>query len=308
MLKRTNICFCVTALCLVFVVVSRNNERNVAITSDWQEPLDTTSFHQRISFSLFTRRLKRNVNSWMAPVRTSTTISRDHVNQLLQQQVSGVPLPPPLFTQRDFYDNNDTTIPQNTQMYGWTPEVYPNPLVDTARCGIDYLSSSQNGTRDMRLCDPDWVLGRSGLNDVASSLYNFSKTFGVAADTRHWKVVVEENEEPSNRNVPNRKRRNLEMNSDTKRGDLLKEDQDVARLMQQNVEQVDFQTFNIRGVAKRRQPVSKQKVLGREEVRSLFGLNIFSPFTTKSDGDNSWIMVPPVELAVATVRKVRLCL
>jgi hypothetical protein len=291
----------------VFVVVSRNNERNnLAITSDWQEPLDTTSFHQRISFSLFTRRLKRNVNSWMAPVRTSTTISRDDVNQLLQQQVSGVPLPPPLFTQRDFYDNNDTTIPQNTQMYGWTPEVYPNPLVDTARCGIDYLSSSQNGTRDMRLCDPDWVLGRSGLNDVASSLYNFSKTFGVAADTRHWKVVVEENEEPSNRNVPNRKRRNLEMNSDTKRGDLLKEDQDVARLMQQNVEQVNFQTFNIRGVAKRRQPVSKQKVLGREEVRSLFGLNIFSPFTTKSDGDNSWIMVPPVELAVATVRKMNL--
>jgi Zinc finger, C3HC4 type (RING finger) len=97
----------------------------------------------------------------------------------------------------------------NPQFYGWTPNVYPNPITHPSRCGIAYLHNPyghDNGSNDtisreigdngfptgpsiteikqddadgpLRLCDPDWVLGGFHLEQVARALYNFSFYFG----------------------------------------------------------------------------------------------------------------------------------
>jgi hypothetical protein len=80
----------------------------------------------------------------------------------------------------------------NPAVYGWTPGIYPNPLVDPVRCAIAYLpASQQNDTaadRFLRLCDPDWVLGGIFLNDVAAAMRNFSSVFGGGG--RPWDVQV----------------------------------------------------------------------------------------------------------------------
>jgi len=224
---------------------------------------------------------------------SGSTMDNNHV--LLQQGVPVAPLPPSLRPQRFPMDN--FTIPQNTQMYGWTPEVYPNPLVDTARCGIDYLTEDNNLTCNMRLCDPDWVLGRSGLDDIAKSLYNFSTTFGVAADNRHWEVVVE-HEEPSNgrSRIQPPSRRNLGRREPFQ--DKSDEEAEIAMLLRGSLFQHE---------AKRPLNTADETKDANSDAlwRSLFGLNIFSPMTADSDQGRSWVMVPPVELAVATVRKVR---
>lgn len=207
------------------------------------------------------------------------------------------PLPPSFQSKRfplDDNNNNNTTVPQNTQMYGWTPEVYPNPLVDSARCGIDYLQEDANFTTNMRLCDPDWVLGKAGLDDIAKSLYNFSTIFGVAADTRHWEVVVE-NEEPSSNNNNNNAH-----NKHSKRQKSRRVERSVDK--EKEKETVKFLRHSHSELETENKTMLRSDSL---QERNLFGLNIFSPLTVDPDEGNSWVMVPPVELAVATVRKVK---
>lgn len=253
---------CLSVITLYYVCLVQRNDGQFVTIKSWSEGAPPSSrVTTRITRQL--TRLLRSIAPWIHPSETTTMmnsseISLDINHELLQQSVPVAPLLPSLRPHRFPVDN--FTVPENTQMYGWTPEVYPNPLVDTSRCGIDYLSEDENLTVNMRLCDPDWVLGREGLDDIAMSLYNFSTTFGVAADNRHWEVVVENEEPSSGRRV--------------------------------------------------RIPPARRKLRGTEPFdgspqRSLFGLNIFSPLTADSDADNSWVMVPPVELAVATVRKVR---
>lgn len=62
----------------------------------------------------------------------------------------------------------------NPTVYGWTPDPYPNPLLNPVACGISFLS-----VNDIRLCDPDWMLGGIVLTDVAAALQNFTETFGI---------------------------------------------------------------------------------------------------------------------------------
>lgn len=101
---------------------------------------------------------------------------------------------------------------KNPAIYGWTPNQYPNPIVDPVHCAVSYIlphlqqqqqpsppgindevtavttsstnfintNTTINSKNDvvLRLCDPDWVLGGIYLEDVAMALYNFSTLFG----------------------------------------------------------------------------------------------------------------------------------
>jgi hypothetical protein len=76
------------------------------------------------------------------------------------------------------------------EIAGWTPDVFPDPLVDPVRCSLSFLPDSDIAmSRTYRLCDPDWVLGEVYLQEVALSLRNFSDMF-----SNQWAVgVVGEN-------------------------------------------------------------------------------------------------------------------
>ena len=101
-------------------------------------------------------------------------------------------------------NNNGNNLPTNPQIYGWTPEMYPNPLLDPVRCSIAFLPEEQqaimkraiaNGDeRDLpeplRLCDPDWMLGGMYMEQIAFALRNFSEFFGQP----DWDVTVGTNE------------------------------------------------------------------------------------------------------------------
>lgn len=121
-------------------------------------------------------------------------------------------------------DNDAQSIPpddknSNPEFYGWEPTRYPDPSFDPLRCGIAYLTH-QNGSEStdgpdhealllpnqtnasaidsaggskfeydatsatkaekfdhLKLCDPDWVLGGVYLEQIASALADFSEQF-----------------------------------------------------------------------------------------------------------------------------------
>ena len=132
-------------------------------------------------------------------------------NQLRQQQLP--PYPAGGWGRRESYqrlqynvngnDDDDTNSsqdagksPDNPQLYGWEPNLYPDPIIDPVRCGIAYLEDEDEleGTKNaaeysspMRLCDPDWVLGGMYLEQIAAALHNFSAMFGdLVTKTRYW--------------------------------------------------------------------------------------------------------------------------
>jgi hypothetical protein len=76
------------------------------------------------------------------------------------------------------------------QIFGWTPDAYPDPTKDPIRCSLSFLPDKTiAAVRDLRLCDPDWVLGTTYLQEVALTLVNFTEVF-----TNQWDVgVVGEN-------------------------------------------------------------------------------------------------------------------
>lgn len=72
------------------------------------------------------------------------------------------------------------------QIFGWTPDAYPDPTRDPIRCSLSFLPDKTIGAvRDLRLCDPDWVLGTTYLQEVALTLVNFTEIF-----TNQWDVGV----------------------------------------------------------------------------------------------------------------------
>lgn len=88
---------------------------------------------------------------------------------------------------------------KNPTVYGWTPDFYPNPLENPLRCAISHLEprdSSKESQHDLRLCDPDWVLGGLYLEEIAIALENFTQTFGsgewatIPEVSRPWDVAV----------------------------------------------------------------------------------------------------------------------
>ena len=90
---------------------------------------------------------------------------------------------------RHHMDRNPINAPPvggSPQLFGWTPDSYPDPLVDTVRCSLSFLPDSITSTiHDLRLCDPDWVLGVNYLHDIAVALHNFTDMF-----TNQWDVGV----------------------------------------------------------------------------------------------------------------------
>ena len=85
----------------------------------------------------------------------------------------------------------------NPQLYGWMPNFYPDPLKRPTRCAISYLPDA-NLTADLRLCDPDWVLGGIYLEQVAFAMKNFSAHFELGQD-RPWAVTVGPNRRQNRR-------------------------------------------------------------------------------------------------------------
>jgi hypothetical protein len=72
-------------------------------------------------------------------------------------------------------------------IFGWTPELYPHPIVNPLGCKIAHLSSleaAEVSSYPLRLCDPDWVLGGTYLEQIAQQLYNFSTVFAPDWDVQ----------------------------------------------------------------------------------------------------------------------------
>ncbi|GKY93735.1 hypothetical protein MPSEU_000340600 [Mayamaea pseudoterrestris] len=96
---------------------------------------------------------------------------------------------------RDSKRNRDNAPQTNPTFYGWTPDAYPNPLLDPVRCAISGLIdprpvldpyntnvtrsaiTEKNQHQPLYLCDPDWVLGGMVLQDLQQLLRNFTATY-----------------------------------------------------------------------------------------------------------------------------------
>jgi TPM domain len=139
----------------------------------------------------------------------------------------------------------------NPAVYGWTPAAYPNPRYDPLRCGISYIldehqnheplhspqtnsislapptnisdstistpagsASDRNSTvaaevqpffanvpvpnndisiPSLNLCDPDWMLGGALLEEVADAMFNFTQIFSThdqQYEDGDWDVAI----------------------------------------------------------------------------------------------------------------------
>jgi hypothetical protein len=157
----------------------------------------------------------------------------------------------------------------NPQLFGWTPEAYPNPLVNPTRCSTAFLPN-QELQHNLQLCDPDWVLGEAYMEDIAYALRNFTRTF----TNQQWDVGVSMGQ-PQYGNIDNGNVRQRQLMGTKKSEDL----NQYASPMQQS------------GIRMVKQMISlPSQLLAAADVGG--------------DTEGSFLL-PPVELAVATVRKVR---
>lgn len=162
----------------------------------------------------------------------------------------------------------------NPQLFGWIPEAYPNPLKDPTRCSIAFLPNEEL-QRNLPLCDPDWVLGESVMEEIAYALRNFTRTF-----TRPWDVGVSVMANRENENTD-------EDDSESRRLLATKHEQQKRR-------EVDLNQFA--------SPIQQSGMRMMQDMIQ-FPSKLLAAEVTGSDVNN--LLLPPVELAVATVRKVR---
>lgn len=170
---------CVVALAILYV--ANESPTPGMVMSQWDKDLT-------IVYSPLTQ---SQLSMWMASRKlwshlTTTTTK----TKIISRQIS-----PPLqnfrlkLSDEESQQNNRSKIQHipNPQLYGWTPEIYPNPLAEPDRCMIAYLH-----TTGQRLCDPDWVLGGMYLEEIATTLSNFS--YAIAHEEHGgWSVVVDTN-------------------------------------------------------------------------------------------------------------------
>eukprot|EP00547_Thalassionema_nitzschioides_P005430 CAMPEP_0194203588 /NCGR_PEP_ID=MMETSP0156-20130528/3308_1 /TAXON_ID=33649 /ORGANISM="Thalassionema nitzschioides, Strain L26-B" /LENGTH=611 /DNA_ID=CAMNT_0038929363 /DNA_START=128 /DNA_END=1963 /DNA_ORIENTATION=+ len=156
----------------------------------------------------------------------------------------------------------------NPQLYGWVPDSYPNPILDPTRCGISFLPEKDlKGINQLRLCDPDWVLGGIYLEEIADALNNFTgKFYCHDSNDRNDNDVETDGAEDEDKEEEYRGERSLPRDENSFASGERPEPS--RQLFGQTVR---FQT----------------RVLSEEQEKSPF------PF-------------PPVQLAVATVRKINL--
>jgi TPM domain len=201
----------------------------------------------------------------------------------------------------------------NPSVFGWTPEQYPNPLEDPNRCAVAYIlphlrrdsalavssmvdvmappdaTTRRNGTTEvnpfLRLCDPDWVLGGVYLEDVATAMSNFSNIFSTTPPNSHqegdWEVQVG----PS-------MRRSLRSDVYAARARATK---DTAAIIQDN------------GLAAAGGDTSfRVRAEERNEQGDATGAAARSSSWMEWRNGKNPAVVPTIELAVATVRKMNL--
>lgn len=202
---------------------------------------------QRLVPETFQSFIKRKMGK-----KISLQHSDKKAQELLQQQYPSTPTfirrPPRI--NRSVTDSKEDSS-SNPQLFGWTPDAYPNPLRDPTRCATAYLPDSV-GAQDLRLCDPDWVLGEAYMGEIAMVMHNFTETFASQA----WDVGV------------------------------------GRRRLQQDLTQYES-------------PLQKSGFSLMHQMMT----RLPTRYLTNDDGnggDDNEIMLPPVELAVAIVRKVSL--
>lgn len=125
-------------------------------------------------------------------------------------------LPPPLSSLRlrtstEGRHDQQQPIP-DPQQFGWTPQIYPNPLAEPERCMITYLPNPRE-----RLCDPDWILGGTYLEQISTSLSNFSYRMSPE-DHGGWDVVVDQGVTQDNHGKWMRRRRRLQQQQQPQKG------------------------------------------------------------------------------------------
>ena len=209
-------------------------------------------------------------------------------------------------------DNNNNGSPyKNPALYGWTPDIYPNPVVNPTRCAIAYIhppagwnidnetmgnnnNNKTSASTGLRLCDPDWVLGGVYLEDIAAAMYNFSMVFGqerhLDENDDHWDVAV----------GPSGGRRRL-LRSLQQRQVQWQFQQERQQQQQQHRKLQHQQQQESRP----QQQQQKDDPISYSTMHPHAGLTWRRERLLESDGEDS-LVLPRVELAVATVRKMNL--
>ncbi|KAG7349869.1 TPM domain containing protein [Nitzschia inconspicua] len=182
--------------------INNSNNSNKNLSSTGQLSLGTTwtnkkRWYQHINmFDVKTQRYEDNVLLQDTP---AAFFSPDTATWTTDDQETGTTVT--AYDDNPEDDNPDGTDSDvnNREIYGWQPDMYPDPIVDPVQCGIDYLLPTPDGEgrgtdgsppsrgnatgtsidgderlmdgtidtslpppqsqQPLRLCDPDWVLG-----------------------------------------------------------------------------------------------------------------------------------------------------
>eukprot|EP00977_Amphora_coffeiformis_P010530 scaffold2479_cov151-Amphora_coffeaeformis.AAC.2 len=161
-------------LVVIFIHCQQSQTANVATAALWQH---NHPYNPQL-------RQKGLVLSSSAPHEHSGTILQQTDTTGLQTQFAIPPMHQFLPRRDEDDEDQDSERYHNPSLYGWTPDVYPDPLANPIRCAIAYLPET-NMTDGLRLCDVDWVLGGIYLEAVANSLHNFSEAF---SNSNRWDV------------------------------------------------------------------------------------------------------------------------
>ena len=166
-----------------------------------------------------TSRQAATISTRAATSRSSLMEARSSSRSVTKQMMTAVAdaMPDHDEDDDDARHHSHPQSPPNPTFYGWTPDVYPNPLIDPVRCAISGLvdprpvldpynaniTSSRGRTIDsdnenrnhhashddlhkhqqpLYLCDPDWVLGGMVLEDLGVRLDNFSATYSLPSN------------------------------------------------------------------------------------------------------------------------------
>ena len=221
--------------------------------------------------------------------------------------------------------NSNARTDKNPAIYGWTPNQYPNPIVDPVHCAVSYIlphlqqqqrlsppgindevvastapisppdninTNSTLSKKDdivLRLCDPDWVLGGIYLEDVAMALYNFSTLFGSHS---HEENHVDEQSDNGDESKNPSSSETVTMESPT-----------TTNNDPQSPKEEDW---NIEVGPSNRRRRSLRSDVYLSSTSTFFHDSSSEAFRRRTQSSTPASDVPRIELAVATVRKMNI--
>lgn len=167
-----------TIIAIAYLYVATRSDTRVVILDRWDRDA-APMWLVPTSFSL-----RRIFNFDRPSQRPNDEQSEQRVNK---QILTSIPI---LRSHPQRISDSASPTAGSPQIFGWTPDAYPDPTRDPIRCSLSFLPDKTiSAVRDLRLCDPDWVLGTTYLQEVALTLVNFTEIF-----TNQWDVgVVGEN-------------------------------------------------------------------------------------------------------------------